>query len=291
VSLNPPVSVLGFQLLARGGPEVVGRVWQISSAVVYALVVTVLLRLFPTATSGYRLLLMLLLGPLWSVLIAGQLHVALLIPASVALVNGHRKPTLAAICAGIVIAVKPQFLAWPILLFCTRHNRQAVVSLATAAGLSALPLFLGHRDWYAQWLTALTEREQEHVIVFPQNISVYGLLQRWEVPEALAMGAVALAFAAIVVAVAIRKPPVRRVYAIGTIAALLFAPLTWDTYATLLVPVFLSERRWPLGMKAVVAIFLIPYVLLVYLTHDSWLYAAALVALGAVLLYDHRTRP
>src|SRR5207248_1100469 len=155
VNLNPPVSVLFFQVLAQADPTTAFRAWQVGSAVLYALVLVFLLRTFRSRGGWWRGLLLLAWQPFWSTLDLGQLYVVLLALAAVGFTVVRRHPVLVGICIGLLVAMKPQFAVWPALLMAAGHWRPSGTALLTATAASLLPIALGHADWYGQWADAV----------------------------------------------------------------------------------------------------------------------------------------
>ncbi len=243
VNLNPPLSVLFLQATARFDPGFMFRYWQLGSAVLYIAIVLGLARAFPSNDGWLRALLMLLWQPFWSTLDLGQLYIALLAPAAAAFLLIDRYPTAAGLCIGLVAALKPPYLLWPCLLLGARHWRPALVGLATAAGLSAVPAMLGYLAWYPQWLEA--SREAAGALLLADNLSWLSVLTRFGVPASIGMVVVGFALLGLLFVVARRRLAAPHVSAIALVAAIVASPVGWVGYAVLLVPVFLSRAEWP----------------------------------------------
>jgi alpha-1,2-mannosyltransferase len=273
VNLNPPISVLLFQLVAHVDPDVAFRGWQIGSALLYVAVVAWLLRTFPTPERWWLGVAMLVWSPFWSTLDLGQLYVPLLALAAIGFVFADRKPWLAGACIGLLVAIKPQYAIWPVLLVAAGHWRPSLAALLTGAAASLLPIALGHADWYAEWLAASGSLE---MLVYTDNLSLPSLLTRAGVPLSTALAATAAWLVALAVTVAIRRWPTSRTSSVALVSAALAGPVSWVGYALLLAPVLISAGGRTERMTLAVLLLSVPGVLLWWSHAGSLIYDIAL---------------
>jgi hypothetical protein len=191
---------------------------------------------------------------------------------------------------GVVVAMKPNFLVWPVLLFLAGHRFPALAAFATAAVVSAVPLAVFGPEVYRQWLE-LVASDSERAF-FLTNASFAGLAARAGLPAfgvvlslALLAGLAAWAFW--------RRPTVARVGALSLLAALLASPLGWIHYTLFLLPVLLSQWSRP-AIKVVALLLVIPVPWIIdQFTKGAWVqvtvgsaYNWALVLCLAVLFWD-----
>jgi hypothetical protein len=155
--------------------------------------------------------------------------------------------------------MKPNFLVWPALLFLSGHRVPALVSVATAGAISAIPLVVVGPEVYRQWFELLAaDRERA---AFLTNASLAGLTARiGSSTLGLVLGLVLLAAAA--VWALRRRPTAMRASALGLVLSLLASPIAWIHYTLFLLPVFFSF--WHLQRMRLVALLLIvpvPFIL------------------------------
>jgi len=188
--------------------------------------------------------------------------------------------------------MKPNFLVWPVLLFLAGHRFPAIVSIVTAAAISAVPLLLLGPEVYRQWFELIaSDRERA---AFLTNASLAGLTARIGVPALGLWLGVALLAASALWALRFR-PTAMHASAMALLLALLASPIAWIHYTLFLLPVLFS--CWRMSAIRVVALLLIvpvPYILdrfgqpaWVQVTSGS-LYNWALVLCFIALLMNER---
>jgi hypothetical protein len=296
-NLNPPISALLFRAFDTADPAVTFRVWQWISAALYAVTVALLLRRYGGRDWPAVAIWAFGLAGFWDTLFLGQIYIPLLLAAVGAWLLLERGRTVAAgVLIGILIAMKPNFLVWPALLFLAGHYRAPLVAGATAAAISAIPLAVYGFEPYLEWATLIaSDRDRAF---FLTNASLAGLAARAGVPW-LGMvlgGALLLALAAWAFW---KKPDPLRASAFALLASLLASPLGWIHYTLFLLPVLVSQWHRPV-MRIVAALLLVPVPFIIgqfekgpvaHLTVGS-IYAWALViCLGALVLDETRRRP
>ncbi|MGE5596427.1 MAG: glycosyltransferase family 87 protein [Hyphomicrobiales bacterium] len=236
-NLNPPISVYPLQLAAKFDVHHGETAW-IAASLAGALVAIVLLyRAYPRS-GVVGILWALAFAGLWHTVELGQIYVPLLLAATGAwLLLRDRDDWRAGLLIGFVVAIKPQFVAWPILLLLARHPRSASASFATAAVLSAVPFVLEGPEIYRQWLDATPPILPANL--FPGNSSILSVAGRLHAGRA-GLVLSALVFAAVAGVVFRRRPDRMAVSAAGLILAFLLGPISWPGYSLLLLPVFFT---------------------------------------------------
>ena len=292
-NLNPPLSVLIFKLFTFATPHLVAWRWCLLQGISYLLFCVWLSKHFPQKSSRYSVLIwMVALTAFWDTLFLGQIYVPLFALGGIAWVMlKEEKPWLAGVCIGAVVALKPQFILWPIFLLLGGFLLPALVSAATAATLSAVPLIVYGQTIYLQWLKALEGVAPR--IPLQTNVSLPGLFDR-----------VGLYYVGLGVGVALcvmagawvfwRRPSALKVTTFALLVTLLVSPLSWVHYSMVLIPLYLS--RWQDEAFRVPAyLLIIPARLIMHAAYDTrWLlltigspYTWALVmTLGLVIAED-----
>lgn len=240
-NLNPPISALLFQLFDIFDPEVSFRIWFWISAGCYAVTVALLLGRYARGTRAVLLAAWMFgLAGFWDTLYLGQIYLPLLLCAVGAwLLLEERQEVSAGILIGLVVAMKPNFLVWPVLLFLAGTYRPAFVAGATAAAVSLVPLAFFGPEVYRQWLT-LVMNDGDRAF-FLTNASLSGLAARAGLDAAGLVLSAALLLA--LAAWAFRKRPgAMDASSAALVASVLASPLGWVHYTLFLVPVML--HRW-----------------------------------------------
>jgi hypothetical protein len=282
-NLNPPVSALLFRAFDLAEPHITFRIWWAVSVLLYGLTVLLLLRRYEELPKLTIALWAFALAGFWDTLVLGQIYVPLVLAAAGAwllLERGER--FWSGFLIGLVIAMKPNFLVWPALLFLSGHRRPALVACATAAAISAVPLLWLGPEVYRQWLELiLSDRGRA---AFLTNVSVTGLGERVGAPAlglaasvALLAGAAAWAFR--------HRPGALRASGLALVVSLLASPIAWIHYTLFLLPVFFSRWSSPFARLAG-ALLIIPVPLvLAHLGRPAWIQATVGSLYGwAVLL-------
>ena len=81
------------------------------------------------------------LAGFWDTLFLGQIYLPLVLAGVAAWLLLERGAGLwAGLLIGIVVAMKPNFLVWPVLLLLSGHYRSAVAAFVIASAISLIPL-------------------------------------------------------------------------------------------------------------------------------------------------------
>jgi Glycosyltransferase family 87 len=254
-NLNPPVSALLFRAFDLAEPEASLRVWWAVSVACYVATVLLLVARYRRSHPVALALPALALAGFWDTLFLGQIYLPLVLAATVAwLLLERGQGTLAGILIGLVVAMKPNFLVWPVLLVLARHYRPAVVAVATAAVVSAIPLLWWGPEVYRQWVELIaSDRERA---AFLTNASLTGLAAR---AGAAGLGiALSLCLLACLAAWALlRRPDPLRASAFALLASVFASPIGWIHYTLFLLPVLVVG--WGSRVvRAVVLLLMVP---------------------------------
>ena len=266
-NLNPPISVPVFTQFDRVDAHRGFRVWWIVSLCCYLAAVWMLARTYERHTPlliGWALAL----AGFWDTLALGQIYLPLVLAAVGGWILLDRgRMTTAGILIGVVVAVKPNFVVWPLLLVLAGHWRAPVAAALTAISISVLPLLAYGWDIYAQWITLLLSDRGR--AAFLTNASLVGLMSRAGLPAAGLMLSVLLLLV-LAVHVLRRRPDPLSASGLGIAGGILASPIAWVHYTLFLVPVFFVQPlSRPLRLAAALMIVPVP-ILLRYLDAPDW---------------------
>ena len=292
-NLNPPISALLFQLFDLADPETTLRVWWWISVAFYAATVALMVARFaagqPPVSTVAAALWALALAGFWDTLFLGQIYLPLVFAAVAAWLLLERGAGIGAgVLIGLVVAVKPNFLVWPVLLFLSGARLPALAALGIAAVVSAIPLAVYGPEVYRQWLE-LVASDRERAF-FLTNASFEGLAARAGLPGlGLILSVVMLA--GLAAWAFLQRPTVLRASALALVAALLAAPVGWIHYTLFLLPVFFSLWHRP-SVPLVGLLLIVPVPAIIdQFTKPAWVqltfgsvYGWALVLLFALLV-------
>jgi hypothetical protein len=294
-NLNPPVSALVFQLFDLAEPHQMFRIWYGVSFALYAVTVALLLIRYPEVPRLVLAVWAFALAGFWDTLLLGQIYVPLVLAGVGAWLLLDKGATIwAGVLIGVVVAIKPNFAVWPVLLFLSGTFRPAVVSFLTVAIVSLIPALVLGPEVYRQWL-ALLASDAERAF-FLTNASLTGLAARVGVPALGWMLSLLLLAGTAVWAVS-RRRPWAEVSAMALVVALLASPIAWVHYTLFLLPVFFSKWRLE-GVRLVAALLIVPVPFVIsQFGKSAWtqftigsVYNWALVLLLFVLLSDELRR-
>jgi hypothetical protein len=255
-NLNPPVSALLFRAFDIGEPENSFRVWFWISACCYAGTVALLLWRYARGVDAVLLTIWMFgLAGFWDTLYLGQIYVPLLLLAVGAwLLLEKRQDVAAGVLIGLVVAMKPNFLVWPVLLFLAGSYRPPIVAGATAAVVSLVPLIHFGPEVYHQWLT-LVANDGDRAF-FLTNASLSGFTARAGMNQAGLVLSIGLLLALAAWAFW-KRPGIMKVSSAALVASVFASPLGWVHYTLFLLPMMLHHRTQPLTWAAA-ALLVIP---------------------------------
>jgi hypothetical protein len=163
----------------------------------------------------------------------------------------HGRSGTAGVLIGFVVAFKPMFVIWPLLLLVGGHRRAGGVSLVAALGFGLLPLAQFGPSIYAQWLEVV---HAEAVNTQVANASLAALLARFGIPTTLAIAIGGLLILGAGVFTWKQRPSINRTNNVALLVALIGSPLAWVGYGVFLLPVFASN--WGTALVVAAAVLL-----------------------------------
>ena len=290
-NLNPPISVLIFQRIATIPPSTSITIWRIATILFYSGGLFALQRTHPVRISQslFRLFWAISLAGFWHAIQLGQIYtLAFLFTIGAWLFFNQNRPIVGGMLLGVLIAIKPNFVFWAVLLGIAGNWRAFLSAGLTAAGISLIPLMTNGIKIYVQWLEA-TSIFTPDLLLFPGNSSFQSLMARFGSPETgIAMGALLVCYVAWHVFKT--RPTMTKINALGIIVSLLISPIAWTGYTLLALPIFFENQKWSWKLYLAAILFAVPFVFPLQLFQTSfinfivfgWFYGWGLLA----LLYD-----
>jgi len=301
LNLNPPISIVAFRALSYFNPNQSLIIWQIVSAVLYAIAILMLGWYYRQNITATKIIWAFTLAGFWHTLVLGQVYIILLLLTVLGwILLQKRKYVWAGLAIGLLVAIKPNFVIWPIFLFASGYY---VTFLATAVSgliVSCIPIIFYGTKIYSQWLEASSLRLE--TLMMPGNNSIVGLTSRFQNMD-LGVILSVVSVAALLIISTLKKSNdlefSERTSALGILASLLASPISWTGYTILLLPVFFSLKKWTRPVTISAAILSIPFAIVLQLFQTSfvnfvlfgWLYGwAILLLLGDVVRNTMMTR-
>jgi predicted DCC family thiol-disulfide oxidoreductase YuxK len=266
-NLNPPISVPVFAQFDRTDPHTAFRVWWVFSLLCYVAAVLLLARTYARRRPAMIIWALALAG-VWDTLALGQIYLPLVLATAASWVLLDRGRAIAAgVLMGIVVAVKPNFGVWPLLLLLAGHWRAPAAAALTALAIGIVPLVTHGPEIYAQWIDlVLSDRGRAE---FLTNASVIGLFSRAGMTGAGLMLSV-IGLVGIAAWTVRTRPDPLRATAIGIVCGILASPIAWVHYTLFLVPaLFASTLSAPLLIAAALMAMPVP-ILLEHLDAPLW---------------------
>ncbi len=270
-NLNPPPLLPLFALLAYLKPVSAFRVWSLLSLIFYFISVWWLLRIY-----GQRRFVLpwsLLSAGLWSCLQFGQVYTLLALLSVVAWIClEQRRYVLAGVAIGVLVAIKPNFAVWPVMLLFAGHLRPVLFAALSGIACNLLAALAYGPDAYSAWIGAVAQNPQ--VLAAPTNLSLPALFARFGLPFLGYVTAAILLLALAWVAYC-RRLPTAAATGFGLAGALLSSPVAWIGYTVVLLPLFLS-RAWSRAQWVAAVLLIVPQAAVWVLSLASPLHAAIL---------------
>jgi len=294
MNLNPPISVVLFRFLSLVDPHQSLIVWQVISAILYIGIIFLLATTYKHNVGPVIFLWAFALAGFWHTLVLGQIYILLLlftVLGWIFLQKGNYIP--AGIAIGLLVAIKPNFILWPIFLLFSGYYVTFFMSILSSLIVSLIPvLFYGTRI-YAQWLEASALHPE--TVIMPGNNSILGLTARFgSIPAGIIISLILVLILLILSkqksSDSMEKP--EYVSALGIIASLLASPISWTGYTILLLPIFFSLKKWTVPAMVSAAILTVPFQLVLQFFQTSfvsfvifgWFYGWGILSLLAALV-------
>ncbi len=250
LNVNPPTSLPLMLPLAPLDPVAALPLWMAGLAAIYIASLVPLFHAYPRRLTPIFIAWSMAFAGVWDAIHLGQIYTGLLaitVAAWLLLRSGHW--ALAGLPIGLLAAMKPNLLVWPVLLGVAGYWTPALVAGGVALVVAAIPLVLFGVDIYAQWLT-LT-RQVSGGFDVPANASLPAMMSRLGWAAGFVAAAAVLVGAAAVVFR--RRPDALQTSSIALISALLASPIATVGYTVLLLPIFFHARRhWTLMASAAI---------------------------------------
>jgi alpha-1,2-mannosyltransferase len=254
-NLLTPLWLPALGLLAHADLAETARLWRLASGVLYLMATAILLRRSAYPSSPLRLAWILAFAGLWYTLLFAQIYVVILWLVALAWLTLDRgRDVLAGLCIGLLIALKPNFALWPVLLFVAGHRRVSAIALGAGIGLSAVPLVAYGPGVYVDWLRALAANAT--LAYFPLNASVFGVAARLGVSWLSWPLAVGMVLSVAWILWCSRPRPLET-SAVALTVTLLISPLAWVGYSVALLPALLW-RPWTRLLALAAGLFVVP---------------------------------
>ena len=233
INLNPPVLLYPFRLLARLPPRDSFHAWTAVSVALFLASILLVLDMYPVRNLRIRLLWILSLAGLWYTFQAGQIYTLLLFATALAWWCLRKQKYIAAgIAIGVICAIKPPFLIWPVLLIAGRSKKAGFAAIAAALGFSAIPLGLQGPLIYQQWIAACRNFNGYEL---EGNSSLLAMFSRAGIPGVGLVFTILMLLAALVW-IFVTKPDPLFTSEIAILASIFAGPISWIGYTILLVP-------------------------------------------------------
>ena len=288
-NLNPPISIIPFDVLARYSPDPIlaGMILRSFSLLVYAIFAAWVV---VTYSGVHKLILAIWLFALagfWQTIEVGQIYIPLLISTYLAwraLAGGNT--IRAGVLMGALIAVKPQFGLWALSMLLIGEYAAFLSTSITVVVISLLPLFLFEPRVYGQWIAAIGKYDG---ILLPGNMSILGPLSHigFKTTGLLLSGLVCIV---LLLFIWRNKPPALQTSYLAILLTNFISPYSWSGYTLFLLPELLNTMK-PSGKfiaGTLLLAFPLPFVL-EYYTNSAlhsvtigWVYGWAIL----LLLWD-----
>ena len=272
LNLNPPISVVAFDLLARID---LGLAWGIIQGASLAALSVLLFLLRRRFGASVLTLAAVVSAPLewpvvWQTVAIGQIYLLLgLLSFGAWLALERGRLTLAGILIGVLASFKPTFLLWPAILMVSGHRPAGAMAVATTALIGIVPLAIYGPVIYSQWLDVPV---WDGVVAYwpAQNVALSAMAGN--LAWGMALGGIAAAVT--IVWCAWSRPAAMKSSAVALIVALLVGPVSWPHYFLIALPaVFFVARGWALitvltllvlGLPGFAALVLVGQVILAF---------------------------
>jgi hypothetical protein len=256
LNLNPPAILPLFQIFACFPANFGARCWMLISTLALVGGAFFLVRENQRELQHRQVLWLLLSWSVFTNLWIGQIYTLLFLLAVAAwMLLERNNQVLGGLFLGLLIAAKPNYALWAVLLPFCRRKAAAAVAAAVVLLLDLLPVvFYGPRV-YSEWLRAVASDPHW---MFPFEVSITGVASRLGhrlVGEVLAVGLLVFCF----LLVAWKRPSLRNTSGIALSVAMLSSPLAWVHYSLVLAGPLL-QKRWNWFMSIALLSLLPPFV-------------------------------
>jgi hypothetical protein len=287
-NLNTPVSLYLTSLFSFIPLKIGFPTWQVFSMLLFFLSLFLLSKSF--SIPKWRFFWAVCFAGFWHTIEAGQIYVVLFFFMTIAwILNKKKKYILSGIFLGLIVAIKPNFALWMIILLCSGFFKIGISALITTVTVSLIPAFLHGLDIYYQWLFAASVYNGYDLSL---NSSFFGLAAR--------LGNIRYGYFPVIIILFFsfyvlykKKPSETYVHLIGILLSLLCSPIAWPGYLILLIPVML-KMDWNIFFKVLIIYFIVPapflYIAVNYSITAwvllSWFYGFTLLLLFGYAIHE-----
>lgn len=259
-NLNPPITLMIFELLAESDFTLTINIWRIVSLLIF--IASVLFLSVQYKPSSLRVLWMFTLAGLWHTIGLGQIYTPLLLLTCLIWVYSLKNKQIhVGIFLGLLISIKPNFIIWLLLLFMVRDWKAIKASIVTIVIIGLIPLLRMPPTVYLKWLEAANVDNK--ILTMPGNSSLIGLTSRLGHPEiGIGLAAILILTAVILIYRAQHNNleiSAESINSAGILLCLLASPISWAGYTILTIPIFLSQKEWKLSTIIAAAILTLPF--------------------------------
>lgn len=260
LNLNPPIMLPLFAALSHLMGARFVTAWTAGSFLLFASAVGLLLWRFPEMQTR-QLLWLFLACPVVDTFLGGQIYFLLFFLSAVACVDRERG-WRSAIAIGLLVAIKPTFIFWPIFLFLAGYRKLAVRCFLVVAIASSLPILFYGPAIYLQWYRALAG---DLHWTLTSNIAIPVYFARM---DHSALGKIVATLLATGTGWWLwkRRPSIETVSGVALCCSILFAPLAWNSYILFIAPWFVMQLWGKLSTAAAVMVTVPTSVAVVYST-------------------------
>jgi hypothetical protein len=262
LNLNPPISVYAFAAISPLDPQVTSRLLFLGTVAFFAVALYMLMRAYPDKRDPLVLLAVCSLAGVWHTLGYLQIYAPLILGVIAAWLLLRRGDLLmAGLIIGLIVAVKPNFVLWPLLLLVAGQPRVAFAAFASASAVSVIPLIVDGPEIYLQWLNVSMAFSG---VEWSSNAALASVGARFgSEPVGFVLGAI------VVLGLAFwflrSRPQVLTASALSIAAVLLAGPVSWAGYTLFLAP-YLFSRPWTRLVWASLLLLATPFWLVRYFT-------------------------
>jgi hypothetical protein len=228
----------------------------------FAVALYMLMRAYPDKRDPLVLLAVCSLAGVWHTLGYLQIYAPLILGVIAAWLLLRRGDLLmAGLIIGLIVAVKPNFVLWPLLLLVAGQPRVALAAFASASAVSVIPLIVDGPEIYLQWLNVSMAFSG---VEWSSNAALASVGARFgSEPVGFVLGAI------VVLGLAFwflrSRPQVLTASALSIAAVLLAGPVSWAGYTLFLAP-YLFSRPWTRLVWASLLLLATPFWLVRYFT-------------------------
>jgi Glycosyltransferase family 87 len=292
-NLNPPISVVFFRGIANLEPIKAVSGWRIISTILFMIGIFILGWSYQEFTTPLRIIWAICLAGFWNTVLLGQIYIPvflLMIGAWIFMEKGQY--LLGGIMLGAMIAIKPNFAFWLMLLGLRGYTKAILSATLTTFVFSIIPIFIFGSQIYQQWITTLLNYPSLGLMIagntsFQSLTARFGLAPAGTVISLLFIGG-SLYFASH------HKFSLSKLNILSIVGSLLISPFSWAGYTILALPIFFSTPQWDWRLKLSAALLSFPYILILYFFQKSffnsvlfgWLYGCGLLLILFGLISD-----